>query len=155
MNACINKYRVWSPKIAFQHSEGSCLSDPWRSHWLQPSASSRAKNKNEAKLTDAFIFYGVMSSVFSVPASSIQAGPSCSTSWPCFSCSASAGAPRPVEDRGVESVLITFLLVFILSSVCNAVRPAVCTSTRDGGGVGQLLSKMLLGRFLRRFLRKE
>lgn len=37
-------YLAWSPKTAFPHSEGSCLSDPWRSHWLQPSASSGAQN---------------------------------------------------------------------------------------------------------------
>lgn len=36
-------YLAWSPKTASPHSEGSCLSDPWRSHWLQPSASSGAE----------------------------------------------------------------------------------------------------------------
>lgn len=44
-NEYINVYQAWSPKTAFQHSEGSCLSGPWRSHWLQPSASSRGQTK--------------------------------------------------------------------------------------------------------------
>lgn len=43
MNACMNMYQASSPKTACQHSEDSCLSDPWRSHLLQPSASSRGK----------------------------------------------------------------------------------------------------------------
>lgn len=135
MNVCINKYQVWSPKIAFQHSEGSYLSDPWRSHWLQPSASSRAKNTNEAKLTDAFIFYSVMSSVFSVPVSSIQAGPSCSTSWPCFSCSTSAGAPRPVEDHRVDNTLIN-----LLTCVLSFIR-MLCCQTLSVNGLCVYLNK--------------
>ena len=44
-----------------------------------------------------------MSSVVSVPASSIQAGPSCSTSRSCFSCASSAGAQKPVGHHGDES----------------------------------------------------
>lgn len=122
MNACISMYPVESPKTAFPHSEGSCLSGPWRSHWLQPSASSRAKKKQIIQDTILQISWSLkfkgMPSAVSILASSIQAGPSCNTSWPCFSCAASAGARMPVGHHGVRHCRIciyTFAYLYLHS----------------------------------------
>lgn len=77
-----------------------------------------------------FLKKQVRPSEVSVPASSIQAGPFCNTSWPCFSCASSAGAQRTVGNHGIDNAefaLITlqvsayFYYIFILLSVCNDV----------------------------------
>lgn len=46
---------------------------------------------------------GRPSSVISVPASSIRAGLSSNTLWPCSACAASAGAPMPVGDQRINN----------------------------------------------------
>lgn len=53
--------------------------------------------------------------VVTVPVSSIQAGPSCNTSWPCFSCAASAGARRPVGHHGINNVEFALITLQILT----------------------------------------
>lgn len=77
-----------------------------------------------------------MLSVVSVLASSIQAGPSCNTSWPCFSCAASAGARMPVGHHGVDSAEVALITLqictcipsFICMQCCQSAEwPSACT----------------------------
>lgn len=87
-------YPVWCPETVFQQSEDSRPSGPWRSHWRLPFASSAVKmNKGFSMVTFKFLL-----SLFNKPVSSIQAGPSCSTWWPCFSCADSSGFLKPAES---------------------------------------------------------
>lgn len=100
------------------------------------------------KPADEKIFFIVSSSSDHIPASSTQAGPACSTSPPCSSCAASAGAPMPAVYGGIEcgfEEMCFYLHVCLTSGF---------TSMHKGGGVGQLLSKTLWGRFFRRLLKK-
>lgn len=109
----------------------------------------KQKNRLHRKPADEKIHFIVSSSSDHIPASSTQAGLSCSTSPPCFSCAASAGAPMPAGHGGIEC---GFAKMCFYPRVC---LPSVFTSMHKGGGIGQLLSKTLLGRFFRRLLRKE
>lgn len=62
----------------------------------------KQKNRLHRKPADEKICFIISSFSDCIPASSTQAGLSCSTSPPCFSCAASAGAPMPAGHGGIE-----------------------------------------------------
>lgn len=165
MNVCFNTYPAWSPKTAFQHSEGSCLSGPWRPHWLQPSASSRGQinnNKNQARWKILVFIKEKKGRPCCLCTCFFHSGWTLlqyfRTMFLMFSLHRCSEACRHHRIDNEEFALLILQILtctyafFYLYVMCVG---CVCTSTREGGGVGQLLSKTLLGRFFRRFFRKE